>query len=378
MRPGEVRKGTQCVTGADDIVVVLGTRPEAIKLAGLCRAAGSRARVVHTGQHYDAQLWHDVVDDLAGVSIATSVEIGGRSRGEQIGSGVEQLTRYLHAHPARCVVVQGDTNSTLAGALAASSLQIPVVHVEAGLRSHDRSMPEEMNRILVDAIADLCCAPTPANAQQLQLEGVNGERVVVTGNTLAGALSHLLPAPDVREDIVERAGLPIDGYILCTIHRAGTVDDRRRLSTALSAVHAMSHRAPVLMPMHPHTAHNVRRWGLEPLLKGLRVVPPMAPREFLAFEAGAAMIVSDSGGVQEEACFLRRPLVVLRDSTERPELLDGWCRLVGTADPGEVLAQAWTDLPDWRKALQARPFPYGTQDTSACILTEIGRRWPAS
>ena len=373
-----MRKGTQRVTGADDIVVVLGTRPEAIKLAGLCRAAGSRARVVHTGQHYDAQLWHDVVDDLAGVSIATSVEIGGRSRGEQIGSGVEQLTRYLHAHPARCVVVQGDTNSTLAGALAASSLQIPVVHVEAGLRSHDRSMPEEMNRILVDAIADLCCAPTPANAEQLQREGVDGERVVVTGNTLAGALSHLLPAPDVREDIVERAGLPIDGYILCTIHRAGTVDDRRRLSAALSAVHAMSHRAPVLLPMHPHTAHNVRRWGLEPLLKGLRVVPPMAPREFLAFEAGAAMIVSDSGGVQEEACFLRRPLVVLRDSTERPELLDGWCRLVGTADPGEVLAQAWTDLPDWRNALQARPFPYGTQDTSACILAEIGRRWPAS
>ncbi len=152
--------GTQPMTSPDDIVVVLGTRPEAIKLAGLCRAAGSRARVVHTGQHYDAQLWRDVVDDLSGVSIATSIEIGGLSRGEQIGSGVEQLTRYLHGHPARCVVVQGDTNSTLAGALAASSLQIPVVHVEAGLRSHDRGMPEEMNRILVDAIADLCCAPT--------------------------------------------------------------------------------------------------------------------------------------------------------------------------------------------------------------------------
>ena len=377
IKPGEVGIDTQRVTGADDIVVVLGTRPEAIKLAGLCRAAGSRARVVHTGQHYDAQLWHDVVDDLAGVSIATSVEIGGRSRGEQIGSGVEQLTRYLQTHPARCVVVQGDTNSTLAGALAASSLQIPVVHVEAGLRSHDRSMPEEMNRILVDAIADLCCAPTPANAEQLQREGVSGERVVVTGNTLAGALSHLLPAPEVREDIVGRAGLPIDGYILCTIHRAGTVDDRQRLTAALSAVRAMSDRAPVLLPMHPHTAHNVRRWKLEPLLEGLRVVPPMAPREFLAFEAGAAMIVSDSGGVQEEACFLRRPLVVLRDSTERPELLDGWCRLVGTADPGEVLAQAWRDLPDWQNALRTRPFPYGTQDASACILAEIGRRWPA-
>lgn len=377
MEPGEVRKETHRVVGADDIVVVLGTRPEAIKLAGLCRAAGSRARVVHTGQHYDAQLWHDVVDDLAGVSIATSLEIGGRSRGEQIGSGVEQLTRYLDAHPARCVVVQGDTNSTLAGALAASSLQIPVVHVEAGLRSDDRSMPEELNRILVDALADLCCAPTPGNAERLQREGVSGERVVVTGNTLAGALSHLLPAPEARKDIVERAGLPMDGYILCTIHRAGTVDDRHRLTAALGAVRAMSGRAPVLMPMHPHTAHNVRRWGLEPLLEGMLVVPPMAPREFLAFEAAAAMIVSDSGGVQEEACFLRRPLVVLRTSTERPELLDGWCRLVGTADPGDVLAQAWRDLPDWRHALQTRPFPYGTQDASACILAEIGRRWPA-
>lgn len=365
------------MTGADDLVVVLGTRPEAIKLAGLCRAAGSRARVVHTGQHYDAQLWHDVVDDLAGVSIATSIEIGGRSRGEQIGSGIEQLTRYLQAHPARCVVVQGDTNSTLAGAMAASSLQLPVVHVEAGLRSHDRGMPEEINRILVDALADLCCAPTPANAEQLRREGVSGERVQVTGNTLAGALSHLLPAAAAREDIVARAGLAVDGYILCTIHRAGTVDDRQRLTTALSAVRAVSNRAPVLLPMHPRTAHNVRRWKLEPLLDGIRVVPPMAPREFLAFEAGAALIVSDSGGVQEEACFLRRPLVVLRTSTERPELLDGWCRLVGTADPGEVLEQAWRDLPDWRDALRAKPFPYGTQDASACILAEIGRRWPA-
>ena len=369
--------GTQPMTSPDDILVVLGTRPEAIKLAGLCRAAGERARVVHTGQHYDANLWYDVVDDLAGVSIATSIEIGGRSRGEQIGSGLEQLTRYLHRHPARCVVVQGDTNSTLAGALAASSLQIPVVHVEAGLRSHDRGMPEEMNRILVDAVADLCCAPTPANAEQLQREGVSGERVVVTGNTLAGALSHLLPPPHVCADIVGGAGLSIDGYILCTIHRAGTVDDRERLAAALSAVRAMSDRAPVLLPMHPHTAHNVRRWELEPLLEGLQVVPPMAPREFLAFEAGAAMIVSDSGGVQEEACFLRRPLVVLRDSTERPELLDGWCRLVGTADPGEVLAQAWRDLTDWRDSLRTKPFPYGTQDASACILAEIGRRWPA-
>ena len=251
------------------------------------------------------------------------------------------------------------------------------MHVEAGLRSHDRSMPEEMNRILVDAIADLCCAPTTANAEQLQSEGVSAERVVVTGNTLAGALSQLLPAADVREDIVAAAGLLLDGYILCTIHRAGTVDDRQRLTEALSAVRALSDRAPVLLPMHPHTAHNVRRWDLEPLLEGLRVVPPMAPREFLAFEAGAAMIVSDSGGVQEEACFLRRPLVVLRDSTERPELLDGWCRLVGTADPGEVLAQAWRDLPNWRNALRTRPFPYGTQDASACILAEIGRRWPA-
>ncbi len=369
--------GTERMTGADDIVVVLGTRPEAIKLAGLCRAAGGRARVVHTGQHYDARLWHDVLDDLAGVSIATSVEIGGRSRGEQIGSGVEQLTRYLHGHPARCVVVQGDTNSTLAGALAASSLQTPVVHVEAGLRSHDRGMPEEMNRILVDALADLCCAPTPANAEQLQREGISGERVVVTGNTLAGALSHLLPAPAVREDIVRRAGLLTDGYILCTIHRADTVDDRLRLMAALSAVRAMTGWAPVLLPMHPHTDRNVRRWKLEPLLEGLRVVPPMAPREFLAFEAGAAMIVSDSGGVQEEACFLRRPLVVLRTSTERPELLGGWCRLVGTADPGEVLAQAWADLPDWRNALRTKPFPYGTQDASARILAEIDQRWPA-
>lgn len=369
--------GTAPSSPDDDLVVVVGTRPEAIKLAGITRLLGARARVIHTGQHYDAQMWHDVVNDLAGVSVAASIAIGGRSRGEQIGCAVTELTRYLAAHPARAVVVQGDTNSTLGGAIAASTLGVPVVHVEAGLRSHDRAMPEEINRILVDAVADLCCAPIHTNAAQLRSEGVAPDRILITGNTLADALAMLTLTEAEQHTILQRHGLEDGRYVLSTIHRAGTVDDPDLLAIALEAVSGLAHEVAVVLPLHPHTAHAVERWHLDHLLDRIQVIPPLPPKEFMALEAHAALLVSDSGGVQEEACLFRRPLVVLRDSTERPELLDGWCRLVGDEDPQVVLARAWQDLPQWRVELTDKPFPYGTEASSSRIIAAIDERWPA-
>lgn len=365
-------------TSATEVLVVLGTRPEAIKLAGVIRALGPRARVVHTGQHYDASMWSNVLGDLAGVQVDEHIEIGGRTRGEQIGLATTELTRHLLQRPARAVVVQGDTNSTLAGALAASSTGTPIVHVEAGLRSHDRAMPEEVNRVLVDAIAELCCAPLAANADQLASEGVDANRVVVTGNTLADALDALVPSASELEAMLAAQGLQRDDYVLSTIHRAGTVDDRARLERVLTGLAELAREVTVVLPLHPHTRKNVELWNLQPLLADVRVVEPLPPREFMGLESAAALLVSDSGGVQEEACLFRRPLVVLRDSTERPELLDGWCRLLGDADPVAVLRQAWADVPAWSTDLATRELPYPLDSASQRIVAEIDRRWPAS
>ncbi len=366
------------MSAANDLVLIVGTRPEAIKLAGIARSLGGRARVVHTGQHYDETMWSNVLHDLAGVSVSANIHIGGQSRGAQIGDAVTELTRYLTEHPGRAVVVQGDTNSTLAGAIAASTLGIPIVHVEAGLRSHDRTMPEEMNRILVDAVADLCCAPMATNAAQLRSEGVQEDRILITGNTLIDALDTLRTSEAETRDILDRHGVTDGAYVLSTIHRAGTVDDPARLGAALGALASLADHTTVLLPLHPHTAKNVEKWMLAETLGAVRLIAPLPPREFMALEANAALLVSDSGGVQEEACFFRRPLVILRDSTERPELLSGWCRLVGPDDPRAVLEQAWRDLPEWFADLQTRSLPYPTDTASQVILTAVDERWPVA
>lgn len=361
----------------EKVLVVLGTRPEAIKLAGIIRALGEDAAVIHTGQHYDENMWGRVLGDLAGVSVTDHIAIGGRTRGEQVGLATQELTRYLVQHPARAVVVQGDTNSTLAGALAANMLGIPVVHVEAGLRSHDRTMPEEVNRILVDQVAELCCAPVESNADQLRSEGVDSSRIALTGNTLADALSVLRVDEDETAAILRRHGVERDQFVLSTIHRAGTVDDREKLTRLLEGLAAVAERTTVLLPLHPHTRKNIAAWGLEQSLGAITVTEPLPPKEFMALEQTAGLIISDSGGVQEEACLFRRPLLVVRDSTERPELLDGWCRLLGDEDPVTTMVQTWDVSAGWREQLANRDFPYRTDEVSSAIVAEINRRWPA-
>jgi UDP-N-acetylglucosamine 2-epimerase (non-hydrolysing) len=362
----------------DDVVVAVGTRPEAIKVAGVVRLLGPAARLVHTGQHYDAAMWSDVLADLPGVRVRHRLHVGGRSRGEQIGAATQQLSRYLIDHPARAVVVQGDTNSTLAGALAAHSAGIPLVHIEAGLRSHDRAMPEETNRVLVDAVADLCCAPVESNVEQLRREGVPADRICRTGNTLADSLFDLLPTGAEQDAALRRYGLTDGEYVLATLHRAGNVDRRATLAALAAGLTALAERADVLLALHPHTAQRLQEWGLRPQLAAVRVVEPMRPSMFLALEARAGLLVSDSGGVQEEACLLRRPLLVLRDSTERPELLDGWSRLLVDGDPAAAMLTCWQDAADWRAVLADRPLPYPDTQASARIVAELNRRWPPS
>jgi UDP-N-acetylglucosamine 2-epimerase (non-hydrolysing) len=355
-----------------EVLVVVGTRPEAVKLTGVIKLLGPLARVAHTGQHYDDDLWHAVAGEVGLQGPQVRIAVGGSHRGEQIGTATAALTKHLLHRPAAAVVVQGDTNSTLAGALAGNATQTPVVHVEAGLRSDDLTMPEESNRLLVDRIADLCCAPTEANARRLLREGVPQQRITVTGNTLFDALTDLLPDPGRQADVLHHHDLDEGHYVLATVHRSANVDDADRLRALLNGLAALARLVPVVIPLHPRTRAAAARAGLD--LSALRVVSPLGPTDFLALEARAGLIVSDSGGVQEEACFLKRPLVVLRGSTERPELLDGWCELLGDRTPAPALVEAWSRAASWREQLLVRKPPYDAAGASLRVIHALRAR----
>jgi UDP-N-acetylglucosamine 2-epimerase (non-hydrolysing) len=344
-------------------VVVLGTRPEIIKLAEVIQRLGPAGRVAYTGQHYD--------DNLAGIFFrefgldveTASCQVGGLSRGEQIGEAVSKLTRHLIERPARVVVVQGDTNAALAGALAANSTGTALVHVEAGLRSRDRNMPEEHNRVLVDHLADLCCAPTDVGAANLAAEGIAPERVVVTGNTVVEAVERLLPAQERRLSLLASHGLAPREYIVATFHRPENVDNRRRLELILRELRGLP--LPVLLPLHPRTAARIAGAGLGHLLDGLRVVDPVPYSTFLALAAECACLVSDSGGIQEEASVLKRPVVVVRASTERPEVLGVFAELVPAGDAIRRTVTAWLeDIAAVHRRLASTPSPYGDGSAS--------------
>jgi UDP-N-acetylglucosamine 2-epimerase (non-hydrolysing) len=222
-------------------------------------------------------------------------------------------------------------------------------------------------------VSDLCCAPIPANAEQLLREGVSPDRIAVTGNTLAETMRTLLPPPPAMAAVRTAHGVTTGRYILATVHRAGTVDDPARLAEVLAALAELAVRAPLLLPLHPHTRRRVAEFGLEPLLAAVRVLPPLRPKDFLALEAGAGLLVSDSGGVQEEAALFGVPLVVLRDSTERPELVGTWCRLVGDRPVGEVLRSGWADAPAWSRAIAAAGPAYPATAAGEQVVAGLDR-----
>lgn len=350
------------------IAVVLGTRPELIKLAGIVELLGPAGRLIHTGQHFSDVMSDHFLSELGMPRPELHLEVGGLSRGEQISQGLAAIEHHISMDPPRALVVQGDTNSVLAGALAANARSIPLAHVEAGLRSHDRAMPEEHNRVLTDHLADLCLAPTRHAAENLSAEGISTDRIRVTGNTVVEAVHRLLPTSEERAKARRELGdLPISAYVLATLHRPENVDNPETLRHILDLLASLE--LPVVLPMHPRTEARVESFGLGHLLEGLYVLPPVGYRQFLALAADCALVISDSGGIQEESSVLKRPVLVVRNSTERPEVLGSFSRLV---KPGSDLRQATeTALQDVAKthtALAEIPTPYGDGKASfACV-----------
>lgn len=355
------------------VAVVLGTRPEIIKLAGVLDGLGRSAVVIHTGQHYDDGLSQVFLDGLGLPEPAHRLELGGLTRAEQLGRGTEEVAGLLDAVRPHAVVVQGDTNSALAGALAANALGLPLVHVEAGLRSYDRAMPEEHNRVLVDHLSDLLAAPTPSAVANLAREGITGDAVICTGNTVVEAVQRQLPEPAQRAALLAAHALEPARYVLATLHRPENTDDPAVLARILSELAALP--VPVLLPLHPRTVAAVRAAGIEGLLAPLQVVPPLDGAAFLGLAAEAALLVSDSGGVQEEVTVLSRPLVVVRRSTERPEAFEHHAVLVGPDGVAAAAQRYLHDISGWHARLSAVASPFGDGRASERIVAAVKGRY---
>jgi UDP-N-acetylglucosamine 2-epimerase (non-hydrolysing) len=359
------------------IAIVYGTRPEAVKLRGIVAALGGDACAIHTGQHYDPEMASAFESGIGFPPPDHRLAIGGGSRGRQIADATVGLESFFATEPFAAVLVQGDTNTAMAGALAANAAGLPLVHVEAGLRSRDRAMPEEHNRVVVDHLADLCCAPTATSAANLAREGIDGARVVVTGNTVVEAVLALRPDGPTTATLLATHGVEPDRFVLATFHRPENVDDPEVLATILSELAALP--IPVVLPLHPRTAVRAAEAGLDLLLEKLLVAPPVGYREFLALMGASALIVSDSGGVQEESSVVKRPVVVVRRSTERPEVLGTFSRLVQPGPAVADTAREWIDdLPAVHARLAALPSPYGDGQASELTVAATQRLITAS
>jgi UDP-N-acetylglucosamine 2-epimerase (non-hydrolysing) len=352
------------------VALVLGTRPELIKVAPLVRLLGARARVIHTGQHYDENLSGQFLAELRVGEPDVRLGVGGRSRGSQIGDATSQLEAHFRVDPPAVVVVHGDTNATVAGALAANAAGIPLVHLEAGLRSFDRAMPEEHNRVVADHLSDLCLAPTETNRANLAAEGIGGDKVLMTGNTIVDAVLDLLPGADERRAALATHELDSGRFVLATFHRPENADDPEVLGTILDELAAMA--LPVVMPLHPRTRAKIGEYGLGPKLESLRVLDPLGYSQFLALAAESAFLASDSGGVQEEASIIKRPVLVVRQSTERPEILGTFAQLVPPGPAMSAWAEEWMrDLPGLHAELATMPSPYGDGTSARRCLAAI-------
>lgn len=347
----------------NSIAVVLGTRPEIIKLGHIIRLLGPAARVIHTGQHYDARLT-DVFFDAFNIGRSSElVGVGGKSRGDQIGLALSALEHAFLDDLPDAVVVQGDTNSTLAASLAANARDIPLVHVEAGLRSFDRRMPEEHNRVLTDHLADLCLTPTSTASENLISEGIPEDRIIVTGNTIVEAVNTLLPVSGLREEILRHHRLSPARYILSTFHRPENVDDPIKLAGILEELGRLP--LPVLLPLHPRSQAQLTRLGIRPSAQ-TRIIEPVGYTEFLGLLAECAFAVSDSGGLQEEASIVKRPIIVVRRSTERPEVIGTFARLVSTGGSMADEADVWLrHIDEVHDELSKLDTPFGDGSASS-------------
>jgi UDP-N-acetylglucosamine 2-epimerase (non-hydrolysing) len=303
------------------IDLVAGTRPNFMKVAPVWRALQERSvrtRLIHTGQHFDEMMSDVFFRDLGLPAPDVRLSCGGGTHAQQTASVLVNVERVLQDSPSSAVVVVGDVTSTLAAALAAAKLGVPVVHVEAGLRSGDWTMPEEINRVVTDRISDLLLTPSADAGDNLVREGIAAERIRFVGNVMIDSLKWALRHPT---DAVRRLKLEVGAYALATLHRPGNVDSAASLQATLDALTLAARRLPVLFPVHPRTLARATELGLLDVLTstpGLQATGPIGYNDFVTLMASAKLVLTDSGGIQEETTALGIPCLTLRHGTERP------------------------------------------------------------
>lgn len=313
------------------VATVVGNRPQFIKAAAVSRRLRLRHEelLVHTGQHYDAELSAVFFDELDVPGAEHRLDVGRGSNTQQTAEMMRALEPLLRSEAPDAVLVYGDTNSTLAGALTAAQLQIPVVHVEAGMRCFDRRMPEELNRVLCDHLSSLLLCPSEVAMDNLRREGIE-EGLVLVGDVMMDVWLSFAERAAGRTELLQRLGRTAGDYLLATAHRAGNVDDPARLGALVELLLALP--GPVLLPLHPRTRARLDEAGLSERLAASPAVVVLEPLGYLDFTAlllGARAVITDSGGVQKEAYLARRPCLTLRDRTEWVETVDaGWNNLV--------------------------------------------------
>lgn len=354
------------------IITIVGARPQFIKAAAVSRVVNSEYAglieevLVHTGQHYDTNMSQVFFDELGIPPPKYNLEISGGSHGLMTGRMLEAIESVLLYEKPDWVLVYGDTNSTLAGALAAAKLNIPVAHVEAGLRSFNLRMPEEINRILADRVSNLLFCPTTIAVENLRREGVT-KGVSLVGDVMYDVSLYYRGIARLRSDALDRFDLKEGEYVLATCHRAENTDDLSRLREIALALADLAENQAVILPIHPRTARIMADQGLIPVMRNVKLVEPLPFMDMIRLEQSARIIITDSGGVQKEAYFYGVPCITMRDETEWVETVElGWNVLVGASRERILSAASMPSRhPDIHK------LPYGDGKASVKIIETL-------
>lgn len=350
------------------IGIILGTRPEIIKMSeiiSLCEKRNLDYFIIHTGQHYSYNMDKAFFENLELPNPKYNLEVGSGTHGEQTGKIIARVEQVLLKEKPSVVLVEGDTNTVLAGALAANKLGIKVGHVEAGLRSFDKNMPEEINRILTDHVSDFLFCPTEISKQMALKENIELDKIYVTGNTIVDAVKRNVKLASKKSKILKKLNLEMQQYFLVTAHRQENVDVKEKLKRILVSLDRIykTYKLPVIYPIHPRTKKMIKKFKLK-MPTTVEFIDPVDYLDFLTLEANARLILTDSGGIQEESCILKIPCVTLRENTERPETIKVGSNVIAGTDPDKILKAV--DMMLRKKGEWKNPFGDGT--TSETIL----------
>jgi len=327
------------------IGIILGTRPEIIKMSSIiryCKKNKFKYFIIHTNQHYSENMDAIFFKELDLPKPKYNLGIGSGQHGEMTGRMMIKMEEVLAKEKPDVVLVQGDTNTVMAGALVASKMDIKVGHVEAGLRSYDRTMPEEINRIVTDHASDFLFCPTKKQADILKKEGIEPKKIYITGNTVVDAVYECGKIADKKSMIFKNTRLSSEGFILMTSHRPATVDNKKNLQAVLKGAEniAKTYDKKIIFPIHPRTKKMIEKFKIK-LSDKFVLIEPIGYLDMLKLQKESFLIITDSGGLQEESCILKKKCVVIRENTERPEAVEvGGCVLVGNSNADHIAKKA--------------------------------------